>query len=98
MCTSPKLRHYFSFMMLSHTPFVIATFLAFTNAHTMKGIVYSASLVASLLYHRSREHQFCRLDVFLACALVATNCVRLLEEWMWIPVRLQRVKLSLRRS
>ena len=86
MCTDPKLRNFLSFMMLSHIPFAIATFLAFANAHTMKGLVYSASLVASLLYHRSREHQFCRIDVILACALIATNCVRLWEEWMWIPV------------
>lgn len=86
MCTKPKLRHYFSFMMLSHIPFAIAIGLAFTNAHTLKAFVYTASLIASLMYHRSREHQFCKIDVFLACALVATNCVRLWEQWMWIPV------------
>lgn len=88
LCATPNRRAFSSLMMLSHVPFALAIYLALSSGHARKGFVYAASLIASLLYHRSREHHFCQLDVFLACSLILTNCVRLYERWMWIPAGL----------
>jgi hypothetical protein len=72
-------RSYFSLMVLSNIPILIAAVLAYRMGWRTNAVIYLVAAIVSIIYHRSHETRYKKIDIGMASMLFLGNVVRFVD-------------------